>query len=86
MDEIDNFAHVLASCGMGICHDNLDFDICKEAPLILPLSLKPNTLYSQDHDDMLGNDYALQSYSLNIMCGHLGTGTHNTIIKKNVKI
>lgn len=71
---------------MGIYDDNLNSDICKEVPLIPPLSLKPNTLCYQDLGDMLDNSYALQSYNLNIMCGHLDTETHNEVIKENIKI
>lgn len=66
---------------MGMYHDNLDSDICKEVPMILPLSPEPNTLCSQDHGDRLGKDYGVQSYNLNIMYGHLGTETHNANIK-----
>lgn len=54
--------------------------------MILPLSPKLNTLYSQDHDGRMGRYYGLQLYNGNIMYGHLGTETHNATMCEILKI
>lgn len=54
--------------------------------MILPLSPKLNTLYSQDHDGRMGRYYGLQLYNGNIMYGHLGTGKHDAAECKILEI